>query len=65
LELLANHLAHDISIHREYSRLPESTLNLAKVGKILLAFESGIGEYSGKSLQEIAVDLGIVYQRSF
>jgi len=65
LELLANHLGHDITIHREYYRLPESTLNLAKVGKILLAFESGIGEYSGKSLQEIAVDLGIVYQRSF
>ena len=58
LELLANHMGHDISIHREYYRLPESTLNLAKVGKILLAMEHGIGKFSGKKLDEIEVDLG-------
>ena len=58
LELLANHLGHDIKIHREYYRLPESTLNLAKVGKLLMALESGVSQFTGKKLDEIKVDLG-------
>ena len=41
LDLLANFMGHDISIHREFYRLPESIMLLAKCGKILLAMEKG------------------------
>lgn len=53
LEWLANHLGHNISVHQEYYRLPENTLQTAKVGKLLLAIESGIGKYKGKQLDEM------------
>jgi len=41
LDLLANFLGHDIRIHREFYRLPEETLQMAKVSKLLLAMERG------------------------
>ena len=47
LELLANHLGHDITVDRGFYQLPEDTLNLAKVGKLLLALEKGFSRYSG------------------
>lgn len=34
---VARHLGHDIRIHREYYRMHDSTLELAKVSKLLLA----------------------------
>ena len=57
LELLANHLGHDITVHREFYRLPEDTFNLAKVGKLLLALEKVVSQYTGKTLNEIEMDL--------
>ncbi|XP_057297977.1 uncharacterized protein LOC130628930 [Hydractinia symbiolongicarpus] len=33
LEMLASYMGHDIKVHREYYRLPEDTLQLAKCGK--------------------------------
>lgn len=54
LEWLANHLGHDISVHREYYRLPENTLQTAKVGKLLMAIENGISKFQGKKLDDIA-----------
>ena len=57
-EMLATFMGHDIAIHREYYRLPEDTLQLAKCSKILLLMEKGeIGNYSGKSLSEIEINL--------
>jgi hypothetical protein len=57
LDMLANFLGHDIRVHREYYRLPQETLQLAKVSKILLAFDKGeISKYKGKSLEEIDID---------
>ena len=35
LDWLARHMGHDVRVHREYYRLHESTLELAKVSKIL------------------------------
>ena len=35
------HLGHDIRVHREYYRLQESTLELAKVSRLLLAVNQG------------------------
>ena len=41
LELLAGFLGHDISVHRDFYRLPEDTLQLAKCGKILMLMDQG------------------------
>ena len=38
---LARHLGHDIRVHREYYRLHESTIEIAKLSKLLLAVDSG------------------------
>ncbi|XP_077983223.1 uncharacterized protein LOC144438066 [Glandiceps talaboti] len=57
-DILAGFMGHDIRVHRQYYRLPEDTLQVAKVSKILLAMEKGnIEEFKGKSLEEITVDL--------
>lgn len=39
MDILAIFLGHDIIVHREYYRLPEGTLELAKVSKVLIALE--------------------------
>lgn len=41
MDILANFLGHDIRVHRQYYRLPEGTLQLAKVSKVLMALEQG------------------------
>lgn len=58
LEMLARYLGHDITIHREFYRLPEDTLQIAKCGKILMLMDQGnFEENSGKRLDEVVVDL--------
>ena len=44
LDGLAGFLGHDLAIHREYYRLPENTVQLAKVVKILMAVNRGVSE---------------------
>ena len=57
LDQLADFLGHDIRIHRQYYRLPEGTLQLAKISKILMACEQGrLAEFRGKSLEEISIE---------
>ena len=54
LEQLANMMGHDVRIHREYYRLPQDVLLLAKASKLLTI--SGKGEmhkYAGMSLEDI------------
>ncbi|CAI6353841.1 unnamed protein product [Macrosiphum euphorbiae] len=52
-EQLANFMGHDLAIHNEYYRLPDETLQISRVSKILLAMESGkLHELKGKSLEE-------------
>ncbi|XP_048036265.1 uncharacterized protein LOC125261742 [Megalobrama amblycephala] len=53
LDQLAKFLGHDIRVHREYYRLLENTIQLAKVSKLLLSLEKGADCYKGKSLEEI------------
>ncbi|KAK7901918.1 hypothetical protein WMY93_018687 [Mugilogobius chulae] len=54
---LANFMGHDIRVHREYYRLPEGTLQLAKVSKVLMALEKGqLSHFKGKNLDEIHID---------
>ncbi|XP_062407337.1 uncharacterized protein LOC134098323 isoform X1 [Sardina pilchardus] len=57
LDQLADFLGHDIRVHREYYRLPQSTIQLAKISKLLMAMEKGsVKDIQGKSLDEIGDD---------
>ena len=57
LEWLARHLGHDVSIHREYYRLQESTLELSKVSRLLMAVDAGnSSRWVGKKLSDIDID---------
>ncbi|XP_066515340.1 uncharacterized protein [Hoplias malabaricus] len=57
MDQLANFLGHDIRIHRQYYRLPESTLQLAKMSKLLIAMERGaLSEIQGVQLDDIVID---------
>ncbi|KAF7641213.1 hypothetical protein LDENG_00288930 [Lucifuga dentata] len=57
MDQLANFLGHDIRIHREFYRLPEKTLQLAKISKVLMALKQGrLAEFHGKNLDEIGIE---------
>lgn len=56
LDQVAKFMGHDIRVHRDYYRLTENTIQLAKISKILLAIELGTSVYQGKSLDEIDLD---------
>ncbi|XP_064643399.1 uncharacterized protein LOC135497602 [Lineus longissimus] len=57
VEWLSNHMGHTVDIHKEAYRLHESTIEMAKVSKLLLAIDQGVvGNFSGKSLDEIDID---------
>ncbi|XP_034535193.1 uncharacterized protein LOC117809795 isoform X2 [Notolabrus celidotus] len=54
---LAEFLGHDIRVHRQYYRLPEGTLQLAKISKVLMALERGqLSQFQGKNLDQINID---------
>ncbi|XP_029943204.1 uncharacterized protein LOC115385360 isoform X2 [Salarias fasciatus] len=54
---LADFLGHDIRIHRQYYRLPQGTLQLARMSKVLLAMEKGtVSQYKGMKLDDIEID---------
>ena len=54
---LANHLGHDLSVHKEYYRLRDSTVELSKVSRILLAIDEGnAAKLMGKKLSEITIE---------
>eukprot|EP00057_Strongylocentrotus_purpuratus_P015041 XP_011669515.1 PREDICTED: uncharacterized protein LOC100890715 isoform X2 [Strongylocentrotus purpuratus] len=54
LDWLADHMGHDIRVHREFYRLNESTIELAKVAKLMIAIDEGkAGKLIGKNLDEI------------
>lgn len=57
LDQLADFMGHDIRVHRKFYRLPEGTLQLAKISKVLMALEQGrVSEFKGKNLDEINLD---------
>lgn len=54
---LAKLLGHDIRTDRDYYRLPEAAVELAKIAKLLLAMEKGsLGRFKGNSLEEIEIE---------
>jgi len=55
-DVLATWLAHDIRVHRDYYRLPDSHVQLAKMTKFLCALEKGeLHNYHGKTLDDIEI----------
>ncbi|CAI5690129.1 unnamed protein product [Oreochromis niloticus] len=58
LDQLADFLGHDIRVHREYYQVPQSTIQLAKISKLLMAMEKGsVKDIQGKTLDEIGDDI--------
>ena len=57
LDILAKFLGHDIRIHRKFYRLPQETLQVAKVSKLLLASEQGMRGLERKTLDEIEIGM--------
>lgn len=63
VDWLARHLGHDIRVHRDFYRLHESTIEIAKFSKLLLTVDQGkTSKFAGKSLAQI--DLNGKYKRS-
>jgi len=63
VDWLARHLGHDIRVHRDIYRLHESTIEIAKVSKLLLTIDQGkTSKFAGKTLAEI--DLNGKHKRS-
>lgn len=57
LDILAKFMGHDIRVHREYYRLPEETMQVAKVSKLLLRMEKGgHGLSAGQTLDSIELE---------
>ena len=48
LNWLSRHLGHDVRVHREFYRIHESTIEIAKVSKLLLAVDGGKTSKGGK-----------------
>lgn len=54
LDVLAKFIGHDIRIHRQFYRLPENTVELAKVTKIMHLINTGnMSKYKGKDFDDI------------
>ncbi|KAK7491276.1 hypothetical protein BaRGS_00017547, partial [Batillaria attramentaria] len=59
LDHVADFLGHNILVHREYYRLPDETIQLAKVSKLLFCMERGnVPGLKGKNLDDIQVETG-------
>lgn len=58
MEQLAKFMGHSMQIHFGSYRLPDDVFQTAKLSKLLVLMERGeAGEYKGKSLDEIVLDL--------
>ena len=57
LEWLTSHLGHNVDVHKIYYRLNESTIEMAKIAKLMMAVDTGqIGQFKGKSLDDISLE---------
>ncbi|MEQ2222974.1 hypothetical protein ILYODFUR_032022 [Ilyodon furcidens] len=62
LEQLARFMGHDIRVHCDYYRQTDKTFQVAKIGKLLFALESGAESLKGKNLKTLdSVVLGICF----
>ncbi|XP_059892526.1 uncharacterized protein LOC132446309 [Gadus macrocephalus] len=63
LDQLATFMGHDVEIHREFYRLPDETLHVAKVNNILHALQDGMGQFKEESLEDITPNIN--YEEEF
>lgn len=57
---MVSHLDHDISIHRNYYRLQDSTIELTKISKLLIAIDEGYAHrVAGKNLNTINEEIAL------
>ena len=57
IDWVSNHLGHSLNIHKFFYRQHTSAIEMAKVTRLLLQVEEGqAADYSGKTLDEIAVE---------
>ncbi|XP_032391770.1 uncharacterized protein LOC116701860 isoform X1 [Etheostoma spectabile] len=57
LDKLGKLLGHDIRADRDYYRLPEAAVELAKIAKLILAMEKGsLERFEGNSLDQIEIE---------
>ena len=55
-EWLANHLGHDLNIHKDFYRLQESTLEMAIVSNLLVAIDEGRAhKFKGRNIRDITL----------
>lgn len=65
LEQVCGFLGHNISVHRDFYRLPQDTFQLAKVSRLLIAAENGqIAQFQGKSLEDIQLEQDLEFDKS-
>ena len=58
VDWLSRHLGHDICIHRDFYHLHESTIEIAKVSKLLLMVDKAeTRTFAGKTLAGISLDV--------
>jgi len=56
LEWLSRHLAHDLNTHKNHYRQHDATVEIAKIGSLIVAADAGqLSKYAGKKLSEINV----------
>ena len=54
---LAQHLGHDIHVHKDFYRMQESTLEIAVNGNLLMAVDEGRAhKFKGKNLRDITLE---------
>lgn len=57
LEWLSNHMGHDLNIHKDFYRLHDSTIEIAKVSRLLMAIDSGsASQFVEKQLSDIFLE---------
>lgn len=57
IDSLATYMGHDIRVHRQYYRLPDSVTQLAKVSKLLIAMDTGnLAKNKNKNFDTMHVD---------
>ena len=57
LEELARHMGHELRVHRQFYRLQEDVIEMAKISKLLLVVEMGKAHsFSGMSIDDIRLE---------
>lgn len=61
LAILADYMGHNIEIHRNFYRLPNEAIHLAKISQLLYALDNDlIHKYKGKSLDDIDIENDVI-----